>query len=311
MKRGWKGMRTIPTTGTIFVFFCLVAIFFATGCATIKKIAGDITGKRAPLKKKIVLLHPSDKTGYGHEALQKSSGAYFISFAERSCDDIIVIDSQEIRDLLAQIPLLPSGQIDNLALAELGRALGLNVALELSFSDFECVAEKRGIWGFRDMRTIVRLSVSVRGYDIGNGAVLFEEAVEKEVEASGHDCQSIKDSGGYPEGLADGLLAKAMPELSERVCERVGDEPWRGYITAVSDDTFTITAGKDVGLAKGDLLDVFGMSETIEGHGDQTYLIPGPKVGELQITRVQRNWAEATGSLEGDLQKTSHVELKP
>jgi hypothetical protein len=157
MKRGWKGMRTIPTTGTIFVFFCLVAIFFATGCATIKKIAGDITGKRAPLKKKIVLLHPSDKTGYGHEALQKSSGAYFISFAERSCDDIIVIDSQEIRDLLAQIPLLPSGQIDNLALAELGRALGLNVALELSFSDFECVAEKQGIWGFRDMRTIVRL----------------------------------------------------------------------------------------------------------------------------------------------------------
>ena len=297
------------TKGTMFVLFCFVAIFLATGCATTKKIARDITGKRAPLKK-MALVHTSNKTGHGDEALEESAGALFISHVEGACNDIIMIDSQQTRDLLAQIPRHPSGQTDNLALAQLGRTLGLNVVLEQGLSDLECVEEKRGIWGFRDMKTIVRLSVSVRGHDVESGAILFEEVVEEEVEASGHECQNIKAGGVYQKELSGRLVAKAMPKISERVCELVGDEPWKGYITAVSDDTFTISAGEDVGLSEGDLLNVFGMSESIKGNAGQTYLVSGPKVGELSITKVHKNWAEATGSLENDVQKTSHVEMK-
>jgi hypothetical protein len=271
----------------------------------------DITGKGGRLKKKIAFLPISNKPGYDG-ALRKSARAYLKGFVERSCDDLVVVDSQETRGLLAEVPRLASGQIDNLALAERGRALGLNVVLEEGISGLESVQGKCGIWGSRERCMLVKLSVSVRGYDIESGAVLFEEVLQEMVEVSEPDWRDIKEGRGYRKDLADGLLAETVSEISKRTCEWVADELWKGYITYVSGNTFTLTAGEDVGLAEGDILEVFGMSEPIKGHAGQSYLVSGPKVGELKITNVRRNRAEAeaTGDLGSDLQKTSHVKLK-
>ncbi len=300
----------IRIKGTIFVVFCLAAIFLATGCAATKEITKDITGKGGRLKKKIAFLPTLNKTGYGGDALKESAIAHFKSFVESSCDDLVIIDSQETRNLLAGIPRLPSGQIDNLSLVKLGRTLGLNVVLEQVLSELECVADKRGIWGFRNTSMLVQLSVRIRGYDIENGSILFEEVAREEIEVSEHDWQNIKERRGYHNELADRLLAKTMPEICETACELVGNERWKGYITAVSENTFILTAGNDVGLAEGDVLEVFGMSEPIRGHAGQSYLVSGPKIGELKVTKVHRNRAEATGDLESDLEKSSHVKLK-
>jgi hypothetical protein len=303
-------MRMIHTKGPTFVVFCLAVIFLASGCAATNKIAKDITGKGGRLKTKVAFLPTSNKVGSAGEVFEKSARAYFKDFVERSCDHLIIMNSEETRDLLADIPRLPSGQIDNLALAELGRALGLNVVLEEGISELECVAYKRGFWGFRSTRTFAELSVSLRGYDIESGAILFEEAVRDEVEISERECEDVRGRNGHHTQLADPLLAKIIPELGEKGCELVGDQLWKGYIISASGHTFTLTAGSDVGLAEGDVLDVFGMGEPVKGHAGQSYLVSGPKIGELKITRVYGNRAEATGDLASDLQEISHVKLK-
>ncbi|NVL89955.1 MAG: hypothetical protein HWN69_03020 [Desulfobacterales bacterium] len=303
-------MRTIRTKSTIAIVFCLTAVFLAVGCAATKKITGEIMGKGSALKKKIAFLPTVNKTGYGGKEFQESARVYMNDFLKRFCDDIINIDSRKTRNLLGRIPRFSFGRLDNLALAELGRSLGLNAVLEESLSEIRCVEDKRGIWGFRDICMFVQISVRVRGYDVQTGAVFFDEFFHDEVEISEQEWEDINKTTGYKKETVDWVLAKITPEISKRICYYLGNEPWKGYITSVSKNTFTITAGKDVGLATGDVLEVMGPSKTIKGHGGQAYLVSGPKIGELKITKIYRDRAEAIGVLGSDLQKSSYVKLK-
>jgi hypothetical protein len=303
-------MRIVDPKGTITIALCFMVIFLAIGCAATKKIGQDITGGGKALKKKIALVATVNKTGYGGKAFEKSAGAHFNTCLKSVCEDLVIIDSQEARILLEQIPRLPSGELNNLALIKLGRALGLNAVVEESLSEVECVADKRGTWGFRNTCMLVQLHIRVKGHDIETGAILFDEVVSDELEVSEDDWQDIKERSGYQKEIGDRLLAKSTDRICRRLCERLSSEPWKGYVTAVSADTFALEAGRDVGLAIGDVLEVFGTSEAIEGQGGQSYLVSGLKIGELRITKVNKNRAEATAMLGSDLEKSSHVRLK-
>jgi hypothetical protein len=303
-------MRIIRTKGAIAIALCLTAVFLVIGCGTTSKVAEDIMGDGRTLKKKIVFLPTVNEVGYGGKDFQESAGAHLKTSLKRFCDDLIIIDSRKIQNLLEQIPRLPSGQFDHLALAKFGRVFGLNAVLEESLSGIECVKDKRGIWGFRSVCMLVQLSVRVRAYDIETGAILFDEVVNDEVEASEHDWQDIKERSVYSKEIAGRLVTKTTAKICETICEALDNESWKGYITSVSGDTFALTAGKDVGLSAGDVLEVFGTREPIKGQTGQFYLVSGPKIGELRITRLHTDRAEAIGTLGSDLQKSSHVKLK-
>lgn len=303
-------MKFMRIKGTITIALCLMTIFLALGCATTKKITEDIMCNRKALKKKIAFLPIVNKTGYGGKDFQESARAHLKTFFDCFRDDLIIVDSPKTSSLLEQVHRLPSGQIDSFSLAHLGRTLGLNAVLEETLSEIECVADKCGIWGFRSVCMLVQLSVRVRAYDIETGAILFDEDVSDEVDVSEHDWQNIKERSGYHKEIADRLLTKTTARICKRLCEPLGNEPWKGYITSVSENTFTLIAGNDVGLAAGDILEVFGTSEPIEGQAGQFYLVSGSKIGELRTTKVHRNRAEAIGILGSDLQKSSHVKLK-
>jgi len=303
-------MRILATKGIAIMATFLMAVFLAIGCATTKKITEDIGSGGKALKKKIAFLPTVNKTGFGGKDFQKFARAHLNTFLKRFCDDLIIIDSRKTSNLLEEIPRLASGQLDNLALAQVGRSLGLNTLLEKSLSEISFVEDQRGAWGFRNTCVLVQISVYVRGYDVETGAVLFDEVFHNEVVLSEGESEEKNETSGYDKGTADRVLAKITPEISKRICYHLDNEHWKGYVTSVSENTFTISAGKDVGLAVGDVLEVMGASEAIKGQGGQFYLVSGFKIGELRITRVHRNQAEAIGILGSDLQKSSCVKLK-
>ena len=305
-----KRMRIIHAKDTITIALCFMVIHLAIGCAATKRIGQDITSGGKGLKKKIALVPTVNKTGYGGKEFENSARAHLKTGLESVCDDLVIMDSQEGRSLLGQIPRLPSGELNNLALTKLGRALGLNAVVEETLFEIECVEDRRGIWGFRNTCMLVQLHMRVKGHDIETGAILFDEVVNDEVEVSQDDWQDINERSRYHEEIGDQLIAKATNRICGKLCETLSSEPWKGYVTSVSSNTFALAAGKDVGLAIGDVLDVFGTSEPIEGQGGQFYLVSGLKIGELRITAVHRNRAEAIALLGSDLQKSSHVRLK-
>ena len=303
-------MRIIHIKGILTGFLCLISVLLVIGCATTKKITGDIMGEGMTLKKKIAFLPTVNNTGYGGKDFQESARVFLNTLLKRNCDNIINIDSPKIRDLLKQVPRLPSGQLDTMALANIGRTFGLNAVLEESLSEIECVEDKRGIWGFRDICTLAQLSVRIRAFDIETGAILIDEVVRDEVEVADFDWQGIKQRRGYHKETGARLLTKITPEISEKICDLLGNEPWKGYIASATEDAYTITAGKDVGLAIGDVLEVYGTREPIAGQAGQFYLVSGPKIGELRVAKVYKNRAEAIWILGSGLQNSSYVKLK-
>jgi len=301
-------MRIMRRKGSIV--FCLIAIFLVTGCATTKKITEDIMGEGKVLKKKIALLPTLNKTGYGGKEFKDLARAFLKVSLKYYCDDQVITDSGKARGLLEQISRLPSGKLDNLALVKAGRALGLNAVLEESLAGIECVTEERGIVGFGETCWLVKLSIHVSAFDVETGALLFYKVVQDEVQVSEHEWQNMRARKGYNKKVAEQLLTKTTPVISRRICELLGDKPWKGYITSVSGDTYTLTAGKDVGLVKGDVLEVFEAGKPIKGQGGQFFLVSGPKIGELKVTKVYSNRADAVSVNGKGLEKSSHVKLK-
>jgi hypothetical protein len=87
--------------------------------------------------------------------------------------------------------------------------------------------------------------------------------------------------------------------------------PWRGHITVDGDGSFRISAGQDVGLEKGDTLEVFAMAKAIEGLNQRLYQIPGPKIGEVTIRDVFKHHSTAIGVSGDHLEEGGSVMLKP
>jgi hypothetical protein len=287
-----------------------VGCLFVPGCATTHKITADILGKGRTLRKKIAFLPSVDSSGYGGEDFQEATAAQLKAFLSRRCDSLRIIDSRNIRKALQDASRSPSGQIDNLALAHLGRIFGLGAVLKQTIGQMECLTDKRGIWGFRRTCRLARLSFRVMVYDIQTTAIIMDEIVREDVEVSESDWDNIKTADRYNKGIAYHLLAKVIGKMGEMICERLAEEPWEGYIISGSDNTFTISAGMDVGLAAGDVLEVFDLGEPLKGQEGQIYLVSGPKIGEIKVTKVKRDRAEATGILGYDLEQSSFVQLK-
>ncbi len=287
-----------------------VGCLFLPGCATTEKITADILGKGRRLSKKISFLPPVNGSGYGGEDFQQAAAAQLKAFLSRRCDNLRIMDSRYILKAFEDMPRLSSGQIDNLALANLGRTFGLSAVVNQTIGQMEGLTEKRGIWGFRRLCRLARLSLRVRVYDIQTTAILLDEIVEEDVEVSEYEWDNIKTGNGYNKGIASRLLAKMTGKAGKMICERLAEEPWKGYIITGSDNTFTISAGTDVGLTVGDVLEVFGLGEPMKGQEGHIYLVSEPKIGEIKVTKVKKDRAEAARIVGYDLEQSSFVQLK-
>jgi hypothetical protein len=295
----------------IVVALCLLGSITMHGCATSKKITDDIMGRGRSLKKKMAFLPTANDSLSRGKDFQEEVSAKLKAVLSRSCHNLSVMDSRHIREALERLPRLHSGQIDSLAFANLGRILGLGAVLEHGITEIQCFTDKRGMWGFRNTCLFARLSFRVRAYDVETTAVLFDEIIENEVELSEEAWEKVKSDTKHNQEISLQLLDHIVPEIGEKICMALAAVPWKGYITGSSQGTFTISAGEEVGLATGDVLEVFGIGEPIEGQGGQVYLVSGPKIGEIKVTKVKRHQAEAISISGSDLEKSCCVKLKP
>jgi hypothetical protein len=297
----------------VLVSFFLSCLLI-TGCGTTKKIAGkitaDIIGKGSNLKKKVGFLPTANRSHYGSNVFGEMATAQLKTFLGRNCDDLFLLDSTEIRKALEGMARLQSGQIDNMALAERGRLLGLGAIMEQTISGVQFVTEKRGLWGLRENVFLMEVSSRLRVYDTETTATLLDEVFREELEFQEGKWRELRITGKYDQETSNLLLFRIVSKIGEQVCERLAEVPWKGYIISGEGDTYTLSAGSDVGLTSGDTLEVFGIGDPIKGLGEQVYLVSGPKIGEIKITNVNKRQAKAVSISGGDLEKSSCVKLK-
>ncbi|MCD4787333.1 MAG: hypothetical protein K8R09_03825 [Desulfobacterales bacterium] len=294
----------------LFSFASLIA-----GCSflpAIKKIACDIKAPAGDLKKKVGITYFENRTFGAVNNFEKTFHIKLAESIKETCPDILIIKPGDTGypDQMAVLPKLASGRIDNLVLAKTGRKLGLNAIVTGSLIDISGNKENRGILWFKNTYNFIRFQIVVEVYDTETGAKFFDDSFVHEIQVDAIDLDNLR-TGNANEipALNDALLNAVIP-IGEKICDAVNSQPWKGYVISSFDDKIIISSGKRSGLILGDKLEVYDSGNIFEGKDSRKFFIPGPKIGEIKITALYPDKAEAALISGKNIKVGSTVKIK-
>jgi hypothetical protein len=286
----------------IGMLFFLAAMFIITGCSTVhsiekstKKMVREFRAPDGHLKKKIAITPFENKTSFKDEGMDQKVVENLAKAITASCSNILLLKPGDsgYPDELLKPPMEASGQIDNFDLAKIGRRLGLNGIITGSLFNVSPDNKKKGFWLFKNTHYYVQVQIATQLYDTETAAKLMDESFIHEVEVDETDLESMQTGSGILDSVMGEAVKKIAGKMGEKICNIVVDQPWKGFIASVNANQIMINSGGKVGLKTGDLFDVFDSSGIFNGAAGQRFFIPGSKIGEIKITAVYPDTAEA------------------
>jgi len=245
------------------------------------------------LRKSMGMAAFENKTVYAMVDFQETLRNHLAGALQRNCSGLIIMkdDDENYPSGFEKLPRLSSGSMDSFKLCETGRELGLTAIMTGSIADIKTGDESRGILLWKDSYPVISLTVHVNVLDTETGTKLLDESFTHKKYSDEVEMESIKSGKIEPAFLKEAFEHIAV-EAGKKVCEIIRRESWKGYISSVSGDKVTVSSGSNMGVAQGKAFDVFGNS-LIVGMQGQRFLVPGAKTGEVKITGVFDDSAEA------------------
>lgn len=315
-------MRIHNTAAYIRVVFAVIFFLFSTvmiaGCSTYlsikkstKKIVRDITAVD-DIKKRIAISFFANHTSYTNQNLEESFQKNLAETINRACLDILLIKPGDAGcpDFLTRPLLREPDHLDNLALAKAGQRLGLNAIITGALVDIKVYKEKQGFMWFKDDKNFLRVLISCEVYDVETGAKLLDESFDYEDRIDESEFASIKAKKVKEAAALKNALTHIAEAMGEKICDTVSALPWKGYVVSTADNRIIISAGRRVGLLRGDILEVYESGKIIQGKGGQRFFMPGLKTSEIKITAVYPDKAYAVLVTGDTIKAGSSVRVK-
>ena len=271
---------------------------FMPGCTTLQKITFDVVSPGRPLNKKIAVLPFQDLTGSKDNMAGEMAKNEFGSMLSQHCKGIIVEDDKRGEYLEAETTRPPDAT-DLMIQNRVARVLGLNAILTGTVLNVT-MANPAAV-----------LEVEVNLYDVETNALLSSELVKSKVNISEREWPDLRNNPQPDPRLMEGLLQEAALQVSEKLCTIMEAEPWKGYVLDFENGKVVLSAGIDVGLREGDVLEVFRYGRPIEGNANKYYLVSGPMIGKVKIEKVLQHTAVASVLSGEDFDKSNCVKLNP
>jgi len=304
-----------------FVLFLFWVVFFPlmSGCTvytTIKEAATDsihnISGPDDSITKKVGMAFFESKISISRQATEENFFNYLTKDIKKECSDILLVKpgDAEYPDDLFELPKKALGQIDNFQLAKTGRNLGLNAVVTGTLISISSNLEEKGLLWFKDTHEYVKVQVAVAVYDTETGAKILDESFIHEVDVGETDFEELGTQKEINALVLKEAFEKVASDMSETVCDALESQHWKGFITAVNENAIIISSGERVGLKQGDILEVYDISNVFQGAQGQRFFVPGLKTGEVEITAVSADKAEAVVVSGDKIKPGSSVRLK-
>jgi hypothetical protein len=229
----------------------------------------------------------------------------------KECDDIrlVIHGQQEFPRQLVRALKKSGGNADSFSLAITGQVFGINSIVVARLMDITTNEKIKGVFWFKDTHRKAQIHTDVVAFHTGTGAKLFDEAIIYEIEIDEPASAQIQQ-GRWPDTISfPDTMASAAEIAAEMICETLAEIPWEGYVSAVSGNQVVLPFGEVHNLKVGDILDVIGIKDVLEGAEQQRYFVPGLKTGQIKIISVSSY--EAGGELieGGSVQPNSIVRI--
>ena len=285
----------------VLIWLCIVSL--AAGCSPLKTVKntgrklGQMTWAGNDLHKKIGFVRFVNQTPFPGRAFAKTFQQNLSGQFTEICTNLKQVGGN---NMLNTLPVLDNGRVDNLTLASAGRQLGLNALVDGAVISVGAFQRSEGWFWFKSTHYYVQAQVAVDVYDIQTGAKLLYESLSREIEIDDYQQDafqggSINNAGAVETNM--GAVETALSELAEiaaeKICDRLAQVPWVGYVTAVTDSGVVLSAGGDIGLEDGQIFDILPTDRVYEGKDGQEYLVPGIPSGQIRIATVSPDRAEA------------------
>jgi len=282
----------------VVLIFTIVSASFTSGCIPFfSKGKKDHARELAEdaLMKKVWIASFKNMAPFMKGKLEATFHQNFMETIISSSPGIIIVKPGDtaFSDSSAEIPRLPSGEIDNYVLAIMGRRFGINSVVTGTLKGIEGETKKKGVWGFRKIQRFAKLKIQVNAYDTETGAMMYEETFEHAFDVNESEYNIINSNSVINMPELDTFVAKVAGVAGEKLSEVINKQPWKGFASSVTDERVIITSGKEVGLKPGDTFDVYNSNKEIKGIGNLKYFIPGVKTGQIKLVSVFSNMSEA------------------
>lgn len=278
------------------------------GCSTTKSVVKKIAPTKDSIKKQLMITPLVDQAGLGPTRTAQIH-MRFVELLQRSPQILVFQDTLGIRVPKRSKPI-ESGIRPSPELIEKSLDMGMNAILIGILNPLEVTTGKTGIWPFRDMSTIVEISMLVNVFDTTSGCLYLTQLESEEMPFLFDELQGRDENE-----IIDQILQEKMLPLLERQAEAVidhlTDETWTGKILAVENGTVKISGGKNVGIHPGQVFAVYALGESIICGTGKPLALLGEKIGEIRTTQIMEDHSLAVPLAEapllaGQIVKSAH-----
>lgn len=317
----YKKSKTLNKNNLIIVWVLFLPLFIPliTGCSTVStmkkatnKIVRDFKAPDGDLIKRVGIAFFENKTAFAGKGLEESFVKDLTVTIKSSCRDALLVMPGDpgYPDYLVKLPRQTSGWIDNFELAKTGRQLGFNAIVAGAIIDIGKNKEEKGFWWFKDIHHFIQVQIMVEVYDTQTGAKLLDESYLHEIEVEETDLESTNLANEIRSDIINEAFKDIAADMGEQICDAIVMQPWKGYVTSINEEKVVISSGKKVGITPGDIFEVYDSNGVFQGAEDQKFFIPGLKIGEIKITAVYPDSAEAVCSSGQNIQPGSSISPK-
>lgn len=277
----------------------------------------------AQMKKRVAVFTFEDKTDQSYhwwDGRQPGDGmADMLTTALVKSGQYTVMERQEMSRLLQEQQLGQSGIVTEQSAAEIGKMLGVELAIVGSVTEFGHTKKDMGIkvkgFGFGTKSQKATVAVDVRLVNTSSGEIIAAESVRKEKSSSGIRLDTpdgrFNNANQFDNSLVGKATRAAIDEIVELIDAQSSDMPWQGKIIKVSGPAVYIKPGSDGGVQIGDTFAVYSAGEELID--PDTGLSLGSeeqKVGTIEITQVREQFAKAKTTMGGGFSIGDMVRLK-
>jgi len=253
----------------------------------------------AQAKKRVAVFDFEDKTEHRWRWWNGQPGGH--GMADMLTTELVksgkyqVIERQAIAKIMQEQRLGQSGAITSQSAAEVGKLLGVELAIIGSVTEFGY--KKSNVGGFLKKKGLglgiqtasASVGIDIRFINTNTGEILAADNVRKEKSKKGLKVDtrqfSFKNKNAFDESLVGKATREAIKEIMNKIDSQMQSMPWEAKIIKLAGNTVYINVGAEAGVNVGDVYAVYSKGEElIDPDTGLSLGAEETKVGEIEVT---------------------------
>ena len=285
----------------------LFPVLLSVGCQTTVSLISRLLPDNDWPKKRVMVMPATDLTGIPlGELIDTVSKELSKSLTKTGFFN--VYHQNKTKEFLL---FKPGEPIDPELIRE-AKEMGMNAIIFETINPIEINPVKSGIWPFRKRARRFTVSMNIDIVDVSRGTMILNKEITENITLS--DKETTEEKEKLINAETKRALNECLPDILKKAAIAaslsLNQEVWAGRIVSVDKKRIIINAGLDAGLRPGIVFEVFGEGECITSFKGQTYHLPGPKVGEIEIVSIKPRHSSAEPIKEGDFKPGQIIRVK-